>query len=175
MKQINIYYFFSVIMSTPPRRLKTNRETPEDSGTRQPKLPPITHQRKNKDCRYCDQEHPLRKCFRFRRLSIQDRLKVVRKFGYCFNCLAHSHLVKNCTSRDRCKVCRDEHHTLLHREHQRVRPKNNGNRPKGGNQRNRRNSYQHRPLPQSNEIIANSQATSSSGAPTIVINVTSKP
>lgn len=157
-------------MSTAPRRFKNNRQTSEENTSRHSEIT-TNQQRKNKDCRYCDAEHPLRKCFRFRRLSIPERFKVVRRFGYCFNCLAHSHLVSNCRSRDRCRICLDEHHTLLHGK-QGTRSKQQRKRSYTKNDKVRRSS--------SNTYQANGQPSSSTlslakGAPTIVINVTTKP
>jgi len=34
--------------------------------------------------------------------------------GYCFNCLAKSHLASACTSPHRCRFCQRKHNTLLH-------------------------------------------------------------
>ena len=34
--------------------------------------------------------------------------------GLCINCLAHSHVTKNCKSDNRCRICAGAHHTLLH-------------------------------------------------------------
>ena len=59
----------------------------------------------NPKCRLCLAHHPLRKCPKFRRLSPFKRLCVVKRLKYCINCLAHSHFVKECQSRERCS-CR---------------------------------------------------------------------
>ncbi|XP_037810976.1 50 kDa gamma-zein-like [Lucilia sericata] len=48
-------------------------------------------------------------------MSVGERWETVKKYRYCFNCLAHSHMKDKCTSRERCIECMSEHHTLLHR------------------------------------------------------------
>jgi len=50
----------------------------------------------------------------FRLLTAEKRLRAVLVNKYCENCLAHQHSGPSCRSRDRCRVCREPHHTLLH-------------------------------------------------------------
>lgn len=170
-------------MSNPPRRLKINRNQSINGADHKTKVRPVPL-RKLKDCRYCDKDHPLRKCIRFKRLTVQDRLQVVRKYGYCINCLAHSHFVKNCSSRDRCRMCLSEHHTLLHMS---THPTRLQKRKLSYQQR--RNVHQHpRRNQQRNEAVLpvrqpqhfgpmdNTYPSIPNAAnyPTIVVNVTSK-
>ena len=118
---------FSVKMSTPTRRFRIHRkntprpltpirETPQPSQDVIARLTP----KRNKDCRYCNRDYPLQKCFRFGRLPAQVHIAVVRKHRYCFNCLTHSHRIRNCQSCERCGVCLGEHHTLLHRDFKQI-------------------------------------------------------
>ncbi|KAM7351533.1 uncharacterized protein ACRADG_004330 [Cochliomyia hominivorax] len=80
-----------------------------------------TSQRQNKNnCRLCHRNHPLRKCIKFKRLNVSEKLKVVKRYRYCENCLAHSHQVNRCRNTDRCRQCGSRHHSLLHR-HERLR------------------------------------------------------
>ena len=73
---------------------------------------------KNKlKCRLCSTAHPLRKCPKFLKMSPAKRLSAVRRHNYCMNCLAHSHFVRECRSRDRCMKCWQQHHTMLHFHH----------------------------------------------------------
>jgi len=65
-------------------------------------------------CRICRGIHPLRKCNRFLRLSAEKRLRAVLINKYCSNCLAHQHSGQSCRSKDKCRKCGQEHHTLLH-------------------------------------------------------------
>ncbi|KAH8249847.1 hypothetical protein KR032_000633 [Drosophila birchii] len=65
-------------------------------------------------CRVCHGVHPLRKCRRFSRLGVKKRLRAVLANRYCANCLAHEHSDGACRRDDLCKVCYQDHHTLLH-------------------------------------------------------------
>ncbi|KAM7341709.1 uncharacterized protein ACRADG_000323 [Cochliomyia hominivorax] len=114
-------------MSPPPRRLQITRPS-ETSTDRQ-----LAPRRPNWDCRICKKNHPLRKCYKFKRMSVQQRRTIVRQHKYCYNCLAHSHRVYRCKSRERCKICVDNHHTLLHynvdkRQTNRKKDKTNANK-----------------------------------------------
>lgn len=163
-------------MSSPPRRMKTNRNISNEVSDGQQRSVSFQRPRLLKDCRYCNKDHPLRKCLRFKRLSAWDRLKVVRKYKYCINCLAHSHLLKDCRCRDRCKECLAKHHTLLHmpssdqtkRRQRRQHPRKQQPTDRLRNQlqpsRGSDNCYNVNP----------SMGTNSSSFPTIVINVTPK-
>ncbi|XP_075151330.1 uncharacterized protein LOC142226585 [Haematobia irritans] len=65
-------------------------------------------------CLVCERYHSLRFCRRFLDLDVGARRREVRRLGYCFNCLARSHRTYECTSQSGCKICNDEHHSLLH-------------------------------------------------------------
>ena len=65
----------------------------------------------------CVQAHPLWKCFKFENATEKQKWNTVWKSGCCINCLG-DHLVRHCQSPQKCKMCQDKHHTLLHhREH----------------------------------------------------------
>ncbi|XP_075150019.1 uncharacterized protein LOC142224105 [Haematobia irritans] len=81
-------------------------------------------------CRLCRQTHPLRKCKRFLELNSVKRQQLVRKYGYCRNCLAHSHSQGTCFTTTGCKYCQLQHHSLLH-VHRRIQESGaESNRPK---------------------------------------------
>ncbi|XP_059216530.1 uncharacterized protein LOC131997831 [Stomoxys calcitrans] len=65
-------------------------------------------------CRICRHPHALRKCRRFLGLNITQRRDIVKKYGYCENCLAHSHSDGACFTKTGCRICHKNHHTLLH-------------------------------------------------------------
>ena len=72
---------------------------------------------KRKSCPMCVQAHPLWKCLKFQNATEKQKWNTVWKSGCCINCLG-DHLVRHCQSPQRCKMCQDKHHTLLHhREH----------------------------------------------------------
>lgn len=74
-------------------------------------------------CRLCRKPHPLKRCRRFLDMNTKDRKNVVHKYGYCVNCLAHSHSQGSCFTRTGCHYCNQKHHTMLH-EHPRLRQSN---------------------------------------------------
>lgn len=65
-------------------------------------------------CRLCRRKHPLRICYRFLNMNTSDRQNVVAKYGYCKNCLAHSHSQGTCFTKTGCNYCKKNHHSLLH-------------------------------------------------------------
>ncbi|XP_077965590.1 uncharacterized protein LOC144411844 [Styela clava] len=67
-------------------------------------------------CKCCSFSHLLSKCEKFNAKSIEERVKFLKEFGFCFNCLRGGHLVKDCKSQYTCTVkgCGRRHHTLLH-------------------------------------------------------------
>lgn len=65
-------------------------------------------------CRLCRQQHALRKCERFLDMNTTKRREIVQTYGYCQNCLAHSHSQGNCFTKTGCKYCHHQHHSLLH-------------------------------------------------------------
>lgn len=65
-------------------------------------------------CKFCKKgSHALRKCFSFKKLKVQDRIKTVNSLGYCTNCLSYSHLITSCTSQGRCEHCKEMHNSIL--------------------------------------------------------------
>lgn len=63
-------------------------------------------------CPMCKKPHILRKCSNFLKLSVSERKIEVEKLGVCTNCLGHS-VTQACTSTNTCKICANQHHTLL--------------------------------------------------------------
>ncbi|XP_037823746.1 uncharacterized protein LOC119612093 [Lucilia sericata] len=84
------------------------------------------YQRHQPDCRLCRRDHPLRSCYKFNNMNLTSKLKIVKQYKYCQNCLAHSHVLARCRSSERCHICQQKHHTLLH-FHALIRPIQNLN------------------------------------------------
>ena len=71
-----------------------------------------------KGCVICKYKHPVAFCPVFKSKHLQERRKIAREHGLCFNCLKTNHQVKNCPSTKRClkERCGRSHHTLLHED-----------------------------------------------------------
>ena len=64
-------------------------------------------------------KHPLYVCRKFKSVSPEKRMDLVRRHQLCFNCLQSGHFTQRCTSDQKCRECHRPHHTLLHSQFQR--------------------------------------------------------
>ena len=62
------------------------------------------------------EKHPLYACTKFRTLSHDDMMSIVKSNKLCLNCMRPGQYARECTSSHRCKRCQRPHHTLLHVE-----------------------------------------------------------
>ena len=67
-------------------------------------------------CPSCESNHWLSQCHAFKKLTVEDRYKLVRAKNLCKNCLVPGHFVKDCPKRSFCRVhdCKEKHSTFLH-------------------------------------------------------------
>lgn len=65
-----------------------------------------------KQCRYCNSDHYMYMCNKFKNLNIEQRRDFLKSKNLCFNCFG-IHKYHECTSLHKCKVCRAKHHTLI--------------------------------------------------------------
>ena len=66
-------------------------------------------------CVACKRDaHPLNNCGAFLSMSRDERWELIRKNGFCMNCLKAGHMANKCRASPACKKCRKTHHTLLH-------------------------------------------------------------
>ena len=136
------------------------------------------------NCRLCKGKHTLQKCPTFRRLKPYERLGIVGRHKYCINCLAQSHSLRNCRSRERCMECLGHHHTMLHlrpnhtKDTQQPRNNNNNKRAKASKSKNRNATSSRAPecscRSQSGKKDNTVVVTPNTAGATIVINVVSK-
>lgn len=68
----------------------------------------------NARCPCCTGVHRIYACDKFKELSVNDRLSIVRDTHLCFNCLSAYHTTKTCKSNGSCGECGLKHNTLLH-------------------------------------------------------------
>lgn len=71
-------------------------------------------------CVVCRGDHALGNCNRYKEKALEDKLKMVKRFSLCYNCLKSNHTADQCHSRG-CLKCDGRHHTSIHRE-KRVKP-----------------------------------------------------
>lgn len=107
--------------------------------------------RTNRQCRICStkSKHPLRFCPAFRKMSHEQRLRMVILHHYCARCLAHSHTAKQCVSTFKCRECKGDHNLLLHPSSARFPSK--PQKPK--------NQTSERPISRSGQAIAHKRNT----------------
>jgi len=69
-------------------------------------------------CVHCKGSHRLVNCEKFKLLELSEKLRIVRKFRMCENCLNFKHSATNCRKGSCCDVqgCREKHHTMLHEQ-----------------------------------------------------------
>ena len=66
-------------------------------------------------CPACDAEkHPMYCCPKFKLLTHEAKLSLLKANKLCTNCLGPGHFRNQCGSTHRCKMCQKPHHTLLH-------------------------------------------------------------
>jgi hypothetical protein len=67
-------------------------------------------------CVHCNSNnHYISSCNKFTNMTVYQRRQVVKEKRLCWNCL-REHAVKDCQSKSTCKVCKRNHHSLLHYE-----------------------------------------------------------
>lgn len=73
-----------------------------------------TTKQKTKNCSFCQEEHYIASCEKFRAFPLDNRCSFVSDKQLCFNCLG-PHPLRNCQSKKTCNTCQGRHHTLLHK------------------------------------------------------------
>lgn len=72
---------------------------------------------KSLKCIYCNGDcKSISECCDFKKLTVRDRLVIVRKLNLCMFCLNSGHLVRSCRKASQCTAegCKFTHHYLLH-------------------------------------------------------------
>ena len=70
-------------------------------------------------CYLCSASHPMDKCNRLAKMTIDERVGYLRKEKICFRCFEKDHLMKDCPSKIilKCDQCTYKHHPILHGLH----------------------------------------------------------
>lgn len=71
-------------------------------------------EKKSYKCVLCHADnHTVSKCGKYQKMSVQERVAMVKKLKLCFNCLLSNHNVKVCHSNFSCFKCKKRHHSSL--------------------------------------------------------------
>ena len=62
-------------------------------------------------CYYCQQSHLASSCEVVN--TLEERKRILRETGRCFNCLRRGHLARQCRSRSKCTHCHRRHHSSI--------------------------------------------------------------
>ncbi|XP_051166617.1 uncharacterized protein LOC127284933 [Leptopilina boulardi] len=74
-------------------------------------------------CTFCDGDHQIYSCVKFRKLTPQARFDAAKKASLCLNCLRKNHRVAECTLSP-CRKCNQKHNIFLHFEKSIAEPSN---------------------------------------------------
>lgn len=66
-----------------------------------------------KKCYLCQGHHLIYTCKQFLGLSIEDRIKEIKRLRLCLNCFRNDHFPRSCRSGS-CRECGERHNTLCH-------------------------------------------------------------
>ena len=64
-----------------------------------------------KNCAFCMNTHQHENCSKV--TNVQERKRLIGKYGRCFNCLRKGHRARDCKTKIICKRCDAKHHTSL--------------------------------------------------------------
>jgi hypothetical protein len=74
------------------------------------------HTKAEHNCKVCTETHPIYRCSKLRGMSISEKYETIKRISLCFNCLNEGHSTASCSSTGRCRICKEKHNTLLHRD-----------------------------------------------------------
>ncbi|XP_075167883.1 uncharacterized protein LOC142240048 [Haematobia irritans] len=69
-------------------------------------------------CCFCKSPTPHNpfNCRKFIEMKDTERFRMVKNLKLCLNCLGTNHFASKCPSTNRCQLCNNTHHTLLHKQ-----------------------------------------------------------
>ena len=89
--------------------------TPEVRAQEEPKVfaSKVSERQNKQHCAFCGMEnHQIFRCFKFKKLDLEERRISIRDNGLCFRCLKSGHGAKDCEKV--CSKCQSDHHVLIH-------------------------------------------------------------
>jgi hypothetical protein len=82
-------------------------------STNKPPERHFTREFKRKPCLLCNSDHPIYSCQKFIDCQLESKLKFIRDFKLCINCLRTGHSVETCRFGP-CRFCNKKHNSLVH-------------------------------------------------------------
>ncbi|XP_073811659.1 uncharacterized protein [Musca autumnalis] len=76
-------------------------------------------------CFICSEDHIMKYCPTFLKMTQSEKFRVVKRNNLCIRCFGNNHLLKNCSSTSCCSICKGKHHTMLHRQSQKLNSDSN--------------------------------------------------
>ncbi|UYV65694.1 hypothetical protein LAZ67_3005164, partial [Cordylochernes scorpioides] len=64
-------------------------------------------------CIFCEKKHASQNCFAAKKMSLEEKRKVIREKKVCFKCLKGCHLARYCRTRVRCYNCGSSHFLIM--------------------------------------------------------------
>lgn len=104
------------MLDSMPKKRKSAADQVHPQKKLRPEIRTMTVKTAQKQgCVACGDEHYLGKCHRFEQKSLDDKVKLIKRFMLCYNCLKPNHSADKCHNRG-CFKCGGKHHTSIHRE-----------------------------------------------------------
>ncbi|CAL1672237.1 unnamed protein product [Lasius platythorax] len=72
-------------------------------------------------CAGCKGNQPLHQCKSFIKLAVRQCIDLLKQNKCCFNCLHKGHFPRECKSKNVCTLCKQKHHSLIHRDQSAVK------------------------------------------------------
>lgn len=70
--------------------------------------------RRSVECRVCAGDHSVFGCSKMMDMNVAERLQWAQEAQACLNCFSLTHATDRCGSSNRCRVCHQSHHMLIH-------------------------------------------------------------
>ncbi|XP_058456725.1 uncharacterized protein LOC131434097 [Malaya genurostris] len=102
-----------------PKKRKITTEQYSHHKKYKPEVRTMTIRADTLGCVACGAEHFVAKCYRFERKSLEEKVKLIKRFALCFNCLKSNHTAEHCRNKG-CYKCGGKHHTSIHRENKQI-------------------------------------------------------
>ncbi|UYV77097.1 hypothetical protein LAZ67_14003262 [Cordylochernes scorpioides] len=64
-------------------------------------------------CIFCEKKHSSQNCFAAKKMSLEEKRKVIREKKVCFKCLKGRHLARYCRTKVRCYNCGSSHFLIM--------------------------------------------------------------